>query len=161
MSKLSNQFSLNIGSEISLQDFSFSQLIIAVKKLMDTEGVPGLIKAMLILIEMFLIKSGVSCSSCGSEKFHFHSKNERTLKTTIGEVRIVLSRLLCQGCGKTFCPLNKLMDLDPYSRKSRELEKLALETVTNQSFRRSTKHLEDTLGFETAHTTLHRWFQNM
>lgn len=160
MSKVSNQLSLNIGSEFSLKDFSFSQLITAVKLLIDTEGVPGLVKAMVILVEMLLIKSGVSCPHCESEKYHLHSKSERTLKTTIGEVRLALSRLQCLGCGKTYCPLNKLMDLDPYSRKSRELEKLSLETVTNQSFRRSAEHLEDTLGFSTAHTTLHRWFQD-
>lgn len=160
MSKISNQVSLNLLSEITLKNFSFSQLIVAVKSLMDTEGIPGLIKAMIILVESLLIKSGVSCPHCNCEKFHFHSKSERTLKTTIGEVRLILKRLECQECGKTYCPLNKLMDLDPYSRKSRELEKLSLETVTNQSFRRSARHLADTLGFETAHTTLHRWFQN-
>jgi len=38
-------------------------------------------------------------------------------------------------------------------------QKLSLETVTNQSFRRSAKNLSDTLGYETAHTTLHRCFQ--
>ena len=160
MSKISNQLSLNLLSEITLKNFSFSQLIVAVKSLMDTEGIPGLIKAMIILVESLLIKSGVSCPHCSCEKFHLHSKSERTLKTTIGEVRLILKRLECQECGKTYCPLNKLMDLDPYSRKSRELEKLSLETVTNQSFRRSARHLADTLGFETAHTTLHRWFQN-
>jgi hypothetical protein len=160
MSKAFNQLSLNIGSEFSLKDFSFSQLIVAVKKLMDTEGVPGLVKAMVILVEMLLLRSGVTCPHCDSERSHFHSKSERTLKTTIGEVRIVLSRLQCLKCGRTFCPLNKLLDIDPYSRKSRELEKLSLETVTNQSFRRSSQHLGDTLGFATAHTTLHRWFQN-
>ncbi len=52
------------------------------------------------------------------------------------------------------------MDLNRYSRKSREFEKLSLETVTNQSFRRSAKNLNDTLGFSTSHTTLHRWFMN-
>jgi hypothetical protein len=50
------------------------------------------------------------------------------------------------------------LDLDPYSRKSREFEKVSLETVTNQSFRRSAKNLKDTMGFGTSHTTLHRWF---
>lgn len=160
MSKTSHELSLNIGSEFSLKDFSFSQLIVAVKKLMDTEGVPGLVKALVVLVEMLVIKSGSSCPHCCSEKSHLHSKSERTLKTTIGEVRLTLSRLQCCDCGKTFCPLNKLMDLDPYSRKSRELEKLSLETITNQSFRRSSKHLNDTLGFWTAHTTLWRWFAN-
>ncbi len=56
MSKLS----LHIGSDISLKDFSFSQLIIAVKKLFDTEGIPGFIKVLVILIEDMLIKSQVS-----------------------------------------------------------------------------------------------------
>jgi len=52
MSKAFHQLSLNIGSEFSLKNFSFSQLIVAVKKLMDTEGVPGLVKAMVTLVEM-------------------------------------------------------------------------------------------------------------
>jgi len=54
----------------------------------------------------------------------------------------------------------RLFDVDPFSRKSREFEKLTLETVANQSFRRSAKNLNDTMGFSTAHTTLHRWFTN-
>ncbi len=56
MSKVSNQLSLNIGSEFSLKNFSFSQMITAVKKLMDTEGGPDLIKTMVILVEMLLLK---------------------------------------------------------------------------------------------------------
>jgi transposase-like protein len=160
MSKSYNQLSLLIGSEFSLKDFSFSQLILAVKRLMDTEGVPGLIKALMGLVEMLVIKSGVSCPHCASQKYHVHSRNERGLKTSIGEVRLSLSRLRCNECGRTYCPLNKFLDLDPYSRKSREFEKLSLETVTNQSFRRSAIHLSDTMGFLTAHTTLHRWFRD-
>ena len=155
-----NKLSLHLKSEISLKDFSFSQLILAVKQLFDTEGIPGLIKVLVILIENLLIKNGVKCPRCQGEKHHFHSKNDRKIKTTIGEVCLTLSRLSCLECKKTFCPFNSLLDLNKYSRKSRELEKLTLETVTNQSFRRSQKHLNDTLGFNTPHTTLHRWFTN-
>lgn len=39
--------------------------------------------------------------NCDSERFHYHSKSERTLKTTISEVRVVLSRLQCQGYGRS------------------------------------------------------------
>jgi transposase-like protein len=156
MSKLS----LHIGSEISLKDFSFSQQIIEVKRLFDTDGIPGFIKMLVILIETLLIKNSVECPHCKSNKAHFHSKSSRKLKTSIGEVNLVLSRLKCVGCAKTFVPFNGLMDLNKYSRKSREFEKLSLETVTNQSFRRSAKNLNDTMGFSTAHTTLHRWFAN-
>ncbi len=158
MSTALNKLSLHLKSEISLKDFSFSQLILAVKQLFDTEGIPGLVKVLVILIENLLIKSGIQCPHCQSEKHHFHSKQDRKIKTSIGEVHLLLSRLLCKGCGKTFCPFGALLDLDKYSRKSREFEKLSLETVTNQSFRRSAAHLNDTVGMSTSHSTLHRWF---
>ncbi len=155
-----NKLSLHIGSEISLKDFSFSQLIIAVKSLFDTEGVPGLVKVLVILIEKMLLSSGVECPHCKCKKHHHNSKQDRKLKTSIGEVTLTLSRVLCGDCKKTFVPFNQLLDLDRYSRKSREFEKVSLETITNQSFRRAAKNLNDTMGFGTAHTTLHRWFTN-
>ena len=155
-----NKLSLHIGSEISLKDFSFSQLIIADKSLFDTEGVPGLVKVLVILIEKMLLSSGVECPHCKCKKHHHNSKQDRKLKTSIGEVTLTLSRVLCGDCKKTFVPFNQLLDLDRYSRKSREFEKVSLETITNQSFRRAAKNLNDTMGFGTAHTTLHRWFTN-
>lgn len=142
MSKLS----LHIGSEISLKDFSFSQLIDAVKNLFDTQGVPGLVKVLVGLIEEMLLRSGVECPHCKSNKLHRHSKKDKRVKTSIGEVTLDLSRLLWIDCQKSFVPFNKLLDLDKYSRKSREYEKLSLETVTNQSFRRSAKNLAETGG---------------
>ena len=153
-----DKLSLHIGSEISLKDFSFSQLIIAVKNLFDTQGVPGLVKVLVSLIEEMLLRSGVECPHCKSNKLHRHSKKDKRVKTSIGEVTLGLSRMLCIDCKKSFIPFYKLLDLDKYSRKSREYEKLSLETVTNQSFRRSAKNLADTIGFSTSHTTLHRWF---
>ncbi len=158
MSTALNKLSLHLGSKISLKDFSFSQLIIATKTLFDTEGIPALIKVFVVLVEALLIKSGVQCPHCQNEKQHLHSKQDRKLKTSIGEVSLTISRLVCCGCKRTFCPFNQLLDLDKYSRKSRELEKLSLETITNQSFRRGASHLKDTLGFYTSHSTLHRWF---
>ena len=61
MTKTSNELSMNFSSEIGLKDFSFSQLIVAVKSLFDTKGVPEFIRALVILIEIILIKSGVVC----------------------------------------------------------------------------------------------------
>lgn len=133
MTKASNILSLNISSEIQLKDFSFSQLIIAVKNLFDTEGIPGFIKVLVILIENMVVKSGVCCPRCQSEKHHFHSKTDRNLKTSVGIVNLVLTRVICAKCKKTFCPMTRLFDLNQYSRKSREFEKLSLEMITNQS----------------------------
>lgn len=158
MSKLSNKLSMNFAAEFGLSEFSFSQLIVAVKKLFDTEGIPGFVKALIILIDNLLIKSGTECPHCQFTKAHHHGVVSRKLKTSIGEVNLVLNRLKCSGCKRTYVPMTKLFDLNQYSRKSREFEKLGLETVTNQSFRRSAKNLKDTMGFGTAHSTLHRWF---
>ncbi len=152
------KLSLHVGSEVSLENFSLSQLIIAVKDLFATEGLPGFLKVFLQVAEQRLVGSGVKCFGCGSENVHGHSKCERRLKTSLGEVILSLSRYRCQECKKTFVPMNQLLDLDPYSRKSREFEKLSLETVTQQSFRRSADHLEKSMGFATAFTTLHGWF---
>lgn len=158
MSKVSNQLTMLFSSEISLKDFSFSQLIIAVKELFDTEGVPGFVKALMTLIEHRVIKSGVACPHCESVKFHLHGKAEKQLKTSIGIVYLTLARVICLECKKTYSPMMKLFDVDQYSRKSREFEKLVLETITQQSFRRASKNLNDTVGVITPHTTLHNWF---
>lgn len=155
-----NKLSLHIGSAISLKDFSFSQLITAVKSLFDTEGTPGLVKVLVVLIERMLLNSGVECPHCKCNKHQVNNKQDRRIKTSIGEVTLSLTRVLCGGCKRTFVPFSQLLDLDRYSRKSREFEKVSLETITNQSFRRASKNLNDTMGFSTAHTTLHRWFAN-
>ena len=157
MSKVSNKLFLHIGSEISFNNFSFSQLIIEVKRMFDTEGIPGFVRVLVILIESILIKSGVSCPRCHSERNHIHSDGDRKLKTSIGEVSLVLRRLKCLDCNKTFTPMMRLIDLKKYGRKSREFEKTSLETVTDQSFRRSVTVINKQMVFMTSLTTLHRW----
>ena len=61
MSKISNQLSILFSSEISLKNFSFSQLIITVKKIFDTEGVPGFVKALVVLIKVRLVGTILTC----------------------------------------------------------------------------------------------------
>lgn len=158
MSKISNKLSMHISSEISLNNFSFSQLIIAVKRMFDIEGIPGFISILVSLIETMFIKSGINCPRCKSEKNHIHGSSSRKLKTSIGEVTLNLMRLKCLDCNKTFVPMMRLIDLKKYGRKSREFEKTCLETITDQSFRRSAKVTNSLTGFTTSHSTLHRWF---
>jgi transposase-like protein len=152
------KFSLHIGSEISLEKFSLSQLIQMIGKLFVEEGMPGLVKAFLSVIESLLVQGGVKCPHCGSCKAHGHTKQERKLYTSLGVMVFSMRRFRCQVCKKTFVPLKSLLDVDQYSRKSREYEKLALQHMTEESFRRSSRQLENTLGFKTPHTTLHGWF---
>lgn len=52
------KFSLHVGAEISLENFSLSQLILMVGKLFVDEGMPGLVKAFLLAIESLLVQGG-------------------------------------------------------------------------------------------------------
>jgi hypothetical protein len=55
------KFSLHIGSQISLENFSFSQLILMVKELFEKEGLPGFVKVFMQVIESKLLEGGVKC----------------------------------------------------------------------------------------------------
>jgi len=131
-----------------------------VKELFDSKGLPGFVNVFMKVIEKDLIQSGICCKHCNSDILHVHKITQRSLRTSLGIVTLDVTRFKCQSCTKTFAPLNLLLDLNPHERKSREFEKTSLETVVEQSFRRSSEHLERTLGFNTPHTTLHRWFMN-
>ena len=87
-----SKISLQVGSEVSLRDFSFSQFIIAVKVLFDTEGIPVFVKVFVTLIEKMHLQSGIKCPHCQSEKLHLHGKRDKKIKTSIGEVILSLSR---------------------------------------------------------------------
>ena len=111
MLKSSNKLSLHIGSEMGLKNFSFSQLIIEVKRLFDCEGIPGFVTMMVILVESMLIKSGVECPRCNSNKLQQHGKCGKKMKTSIGCVDLTLSRMKCTACKKTFSPMMRLFDV--------------------------------------------------
>lgn len=90
-------------------------------------------------IESLFIKNGAGCPRCQSERNHIHGPGCRRLKTSIGVVELILLRLKCLDCNKTFIPMMRLIDLKKNGRKSREFERTCLETITDQSFRRSAK----------------------
>lgn len=154
------KLSLHIGTAINLEDFSLSQAVQMIKNVFSSHGLPGFLSVYLAQVEATVLTQGVKCPHCECEKIHCHGKSERKLTTSLGSSEHAFTRVRCQGCKKTFVPMNKYLDLNPYERKSREFEKLTLETVTDQSFRRSANHLEKTLGFKTPFTTLHSWFLN-
>lgn len=152
------KLSLHIGTAVELENFSLSQAVGLIKNIFTSEGLPGFLRAYLDQVEATVLARGESCPHCRCDKLHTHGKAERKLVTSLGQSTHSFTRLRCQGCKKTFVPINKYLDLNRYERKSREFEKLSLETVTDQSFRRSANHLEKTLGFKTPFTTLHSWF---
>jgi|GEM_PF-4245145 len=115
-------FSLNVGAQVSLENFSFSQLIRMVKELFDSMGLPGFVNEFMKVIEKDLIQSGICCKHCNSDILHVHKITQRRLRTCLGIVTLDVTRFKCQSCTKTFAPLDQLLNLNPHERKSREFE---------------------------------------
>ena len=70
------KLSLHVGSEVSLENFSLSQLISSINDLFVTEGLPGFLKVFLKTIEEKLIGSGIKCKHCDATKLYSHSTCE-------------------------------------------------------------------------------------
>jgi hypothetical protein len=67
------------------------------------------------------------------------------------------TRLRCGGCGSSFIPLREFLSVKKFERKTTELEKVVADVVSEQSYRRTAKHLKIVGEIPVPHTTLHRW----
>ncbi len=67
------KFSLHIRAEISLENFSFPQVVLMVKEVFDREGLPGFVRAFIQVIEARHLASGIKCKHCQSEHLHVHT----------------------------------------------------------------------------------------
>lgn len=87
------KFALHLGSEISLENFSLSQLITSVKVVFDTEALPGFLKAFLSVMKMMALKAKRTCPKHQSRKQHVHEISNKNLSTSIDEVSLSLTRV--------------------------------------------------------------------
>jgi transposase-like protein len=79
------------------------------------------------------------------------------MRTSTCQLHFRWRRLRCSQCGRTFIPLRQWLGLERWQRKTTALEKLVIETVCDQSYRRSTQHLEAIGHIPVARSTAHRW----
>jgi hypothetical protein len=77
--------------------------------------------------------------------------------TTIGRICFEWTALRCKSCGKTHNPLKDFFELGTYQTKSAELEKMCLEVVIEDSYRKSVGKMTNLTPVEFNHRTLHRW----
>ncbi len=57
--------------------------------------------------------------------------------SSLGQVELEWTRLRCKNCEKLHHPLKEFFGLDRYQTKSSELEKICLEVVSEDSYRKS------------------------
>jgi hypothetical protein len=161
------QFEVNISSEGNF----FDSLVLGSKKLFQEEATGKFIGRILEGIDKVAcdrLVAGVfelgddatgkvkipKC--CASPKFHRYRKENKKLATSVGRVPYVANRLRCRNCKATIIPLRAVLGLKLRQTESREFQKLACETIAEQSYRRSCKHLTQIGGIMINRMRLHR-----
>ena len=66
----------------------------------------------------------------------------------------------CKNCGKVHHPLKEFFELGTYQNLLGEFEKVCMETVSKESFRRSTGTLTTHTDAQFGFRSLHRWLYN-
>jgi hypothetical protein len=158
---LQQKFSLKMGINLPDVGFSLDELVIEAKRVFETEGIVGFLRVILILLDQIIYHaalgngSGLSC--CDKPNYHVNKREDKSVRTSVGLLQMTWTRLKCATCRSSFIPLKHFLGLERYQRKTTELEKIVADVVADQSYRRTSKHLETVGEIPVPHTTLHRW----
>ena len=161
---LNQKFTLGIFANLPVKEgFSLDELVIEVRRLFETEGMAGLVNVIVQLLDLIIHppllgaweKAKENC--CDHAHYVIHQQEAKQMRSSVGQLSLLWTRICCVTCKKSFIPLRGYLNMEPYQRKTSELEKIVTEVVSEQSYRRSTQHLETIGSIPVPHTTLHRW----
>lgn len=161
---MQNIITMELLSATSEKEFSLDELVFKTKELFEKEGLAGFIGLILNLVDekicMNMVqgtRKGINQSCCSMPRYEYHDRPDRQFRTSVGTVTIRWHRLKCTSCQKTVVPLREFLGLELYQSKTSELEKLVTEIVSEQSYRRSSSHLESIGSIPVPKSTAHRW----
>ncbi|MCM2282529.1 MAG: hypothetical protein NDI61_11865 [Bdellovibrionaceae bacterium] len=146
------------------EGFSLDELVIETKRMFDEEGMAGLVNLLVAFMDLIVYPSllgrwekSAPHRCCDHAHYVVHSREVKSIKSMAGKLSLPWTRIRCVGCGKSFIPLRGYLNLEPHQRKTSELERVVAEVVSEQSYRRSSQHLQTIGAIPVPHTTLHRW----
>jgi hypothetical protein len=152
-----------VGS-VSDKGFSLDELVLKTRELFEREGMPGVVRVMLSLLDeklaldLYLNRDGWRPSPCCDQpRYESHGRREKIFRTSCGEVKLEWRRSRCKRCGAVAIPLREFLGLEPYQTKTAELEREVMEVVSEQSYRRSAAHLGLVGAIPVPKSTLNRW----
>jgi hypothetical protein len=161
---MQNIITLDVLSAVSEKGFSLDELVFQTRELFEKTGLAGFVGLLLrltderICMQLVQGKSGHNQPACCSEsRYEYQGFLARQFRTSVGTVVIQWRRLRCCHCGRTTIPLRDFLGLDPYQSKTSELEKMVTEIVSEQSYRRSSRHLSTIGSIPVPKSTAHRW----
>ena len=161
---MQNIIAMKVLSATSEKGFSLDELVFRTKEQFEKEGLAGFVglilqlsdeKICMNMVQGKMKHNGRSC--CSDPRYEYHGLSDRQFRTSVGKVMIRWRRLKCTSCGKKVIPLREFLGLELYQSKTSELEKLVTEIVSEQSYRRSSNHLESIGSIPVPKSTAHRW----
>jgi hypothetical protein len=161
---MQNIISLEIVSATSETGFSLDELVVKAKELFEQKGMPGFLGLALSLIDEIICLRLIHgqgkwtpAPCCGESRYELSNRANKQFRTSIGVARIAWRRLRCKKCGKSVIPLREFLGLARYQSKTAELERIVAEVVSEQSYRRTSRHLELIGEIPVPRNTAHRW----
>ena len=157
---------LSVLAVTSESGFSLDELVITLSEVMETRGLAGIASLVVALVEEHLClglcrdlpgtwRPTEPC--CSQPSYELAQRRTRQVRSRIGLLTLPWRRVRCRHCRKSFVPLREFVGLPAYRRKTHELERLVVEVVSEQSYRRSTSHLESIGSIPVPKSTAHRW----
>jgi len=149
--------------------FPIDELALSIKTAFDTEGLPGVVRVMVAFVDVQVVErvkekpdqffARFKLKPCCKSpiKFYRVKQDKKALKSVIGRLKIFLTRIRCCHCGTTLVPMRSFLKIDRYQSKTKEFEKKALETVSEQSYRKSADDIARYAGSEISKSQLHSW----
>ncbi len=154
---------MELLAAVSDKGFSLDELIVQLGRVSQDQGLPGIAVMILRLVDELLWHDHLSgrawpgTSCCSQAGYESLGMTARQVRTSIGLLEFSWRRYRCTACGQTRVPLRDLLGLTPRQAKSNELEQVVVEVATDQSYRRSSRHLETIGGIPVPKSTAHRW----
>lgn len=155
---------MEVLSCLSENGFSLDELVIKTKKLFESKGMPGFVALLLSLVDenlcwrLYQRKEGWKPQPCCPRpRYDFVDRRKRAFRTSVGMVKIHWRRMRCRKCGHRVIPLREFMGIRKYQTKTSELERIVAEVVSEQSYRRSCRHIEVIGEVPVPKSTAHRW----
>lgn len=157
-----------IGMELSATTselrFTLDELVVKVRELFTEKGMAQVVGVILhVMDELLALRhttgqaTPARVCACGQACYEIKDRLARQVHTSVGTLAFRWRRLVCRHCGKTWCPLREFLGLERWQSKSGELERIAVEVVSEQSYRRGSRHLAMAGEIPVAKSTLHRW----
>ena len=159
---ITKNIALNIKTCLSGLSFSFDELILETKTLFENEGIPGFLKLLISLIDNIVVehwKASDEAKCCSSPHLNRSGTRSKTIITSLGNINFEWTLLVCKNCKASHNPLKDFLGIEKNQKHSNEFEKICMEAVAENSFRRSTVGIiktNENINFN--HRSLHRWF---